>query len=146
MTACAGNQIGQGLQAQAAPVTAAVTAPVTPAAATSDAASPLLFELRTYTTHPGKLDALHNRFRDHTQRLFEKHGIKNVAYWTPVDTPNTLVYVIAHRSKPSAEASWKAFIEDPEWREVYAQSQADGPLVANIENVFMNATDYSPKI
>jgi len=104
-----------------------------------------LFELRTYTTHQGKLDELHSRFRDHTQGLFEKHGIKNVAYWTPVDTPNTLIYVIAHASKASAEASWKAFVDDPQWRSVYAKSQANGPLVANIESVFMTATDYSPK-
>jgi len=138
LSACATNQIGQGLQTQ--------VAQTAPANSTTNPQSEPLFELRTYTTHPDKLDALHSRFRDHTQGLFEKHGIINVAYWTPVEKPNTLVYVIAHKSKAAAEASWKAFIADPEWRTVYAASQASGPLVANIESVFMTATDYSPRI
>ena len=105
-----------------------------------------LFEMRTYTTNEGKLDALHTRFRDHTRALFEKHGMQNVAYWTPTDKPNTLVYVLAHQSKEAAAASWKAFVEDPAWRSVYAASIADGRLVANIDSVFMTATDYSPAL
>jgi len=126
--ACASTQVGSALSS-----------------AEATAQSNLLYELRTYTTHPGKLEELHSRFSNHTQALFEKHGIKNVAYWTPVDTPNTLVYIIAHTSKEAAEASWKAFVADEEWRTVYAESQANGPLVANIESVFMTTTDYSPR-
>ena len=141
--ACANDSKGQSLTAESlTKQTAAAATQPNQTAAPSDA----LFELRTYTTHPDKLDALHSRFRDHTQGLFEKHGIINVAYWTPVEKPNTLVYLIDHKSKAAAEASWKAFIADPEWRAVYAASQANGPLVANIESVFMTATDYSPRI
>jgi len=103
-----------------------------------------LYELRTYTTNPGKLDALHARFRDHTQRLFEKHGIANVAYWNPVDKPNTLIYIVAHKSAAAAKTSWAAFVADPEWQDVYAASIADGRLVNNIESVFMRKTAYSP--
>ena len=105
-----------------------------------------LYELRTYTTNEGKLEALHTRFRDHTRSMFEKHGMQNVAYWVPVDKPNTLIYIIAHRNQDAAAASWKAFVEDPEWQAVYAASIADGRLVANIDNLFMNATDYSPAL
>ena len=108
------------------------------------AADASVFELRTYTTFEGKLDNLHARFRDHTMALFEKHGMQNVAYWTPTDKPNTLVYLISHESEDAIKPAWKAFGEDPAWRKVYADSIADGRLVANIENQFLSATEYSP--
>jgi len=104
----------------------------------------MVYELRTYTTNEGKLDALHSRFRDHTMRIFEKHGMKNVGYWIPADKPNTLIYMIVHKSRAAADASWNAFVEDPEWQKVYAASIADGKIVATIDNVFLSATDYSP--
>ncbi len=69
----------------------------------------MVFELRTYTTHDGMLPALESRFRDHTMRIFEKHGMKNIGYWTPIDKPNTLVYIIAHASREAADVSWQAF-------------------------------------
>lgn len=106
-----------------------------------------VFELRTYTTHDGKLDALHARFRDHTMRLFEKHGMTNVAYWTPQDPAlagKTLVYLLAHRSPDAAKRSWDAFRNDPEWQKVKAESEAPGPIVRTIESVFGDPTDYSP--
>lgn len=104
-----------------------------------------LYELRTYTANEGKIDALHDRFRNHTMTIFERHGMKNIAYWTPVDAPNKLIYIIAHKDGDSAKASWGAFVADPEWQKVYAASIADGRLVADIQSVFMTATDYSPK-
>lgn len=116
-------------------------------AADKDAAGdtqPLLYELRTYHTHEGKLDALNARFRDHTMKMFEKHGIKNIMYWTPVEQPNTLIYVIAHKNKEAAAASWKAFGSDPEWKKVAEESQRDGKIVAKVESVYMTTTDYSP--
>lgn len=105
-----------------------------------------VFELRTYTTHPGRLDALHTRFSDHTIRLFERHGMTNIGYFTPQDSPlaeNTLIYVLAHDSRAAAEASWAAFIADPEWQAAYKASTSDAPIVEKLESVFMNATDYS---
>lgn len=106
--------------------------------------APLLYELRTYHTPEGKLDALNARFRNHTMKLFEKHGMKNIMYWVPVDQPNTLIYVIAHKDKETAAASWKAFIADPEWKKVAEETQRDGNLVEKAESVYMTATDYSP--
>ena len=105
----------------------------------------MLYELRTYYTPEGKLDALNARFRNHTMTLFEKHGMKNIMYWTPVDKPNTLIYVIAHRDKAAAEASWKAFRDDPEWKKVAEETQRDGKLVDKVESVYMTPTDYSPQ-
>lgn len=106
-----------------------------------------VFELRTYTTLEGRLDALQKRFRDHTLRLFEKHGMKNIGYWVPQDparSKNTLIYIIAHESREAAEKSWAAFRSDPEWVKARTASEADGKIVDKIESVFMNATDYSP--
>ena len=105
---------------------------------------PMLYELRTYYTPEGKLDALNARFRNHTMKLFEKHGMKNIMYWTPVDKPNTLIYVIAHKDKDAAAASWKAFSADPEWKKVAEETQRDGKLVEKVESIYMTPTDYSP--
>jgi len=106
-----------------------------------------VFELRTYTTHPGRLDALNARFRDHTTRIFEKHGIKNVGYWVPQDakdhSDSTLIYIISHPSRDAAAKNWQAFRDDPEWSRVAEESQRDGRIVANVESVFMDPTNYS---
>ena len=106
-----------------------------------------VFELRTYTAPEGKLPNLNARFRDHTMRIFEKHGIKNVGYWVPQDAPtkdNTLIYIISHESREAAKKSWAAFGADPEWQKVAKESQMDGKIVAGITSVYMDPTDYSP--
>jgi len=102
-----------------------------------------IYELRTYTTHPDKLDELHNRFKNHTVQLFSKHGMVNVGYWIPVDKDNTLIYILSHKSREAAEKSWGGFRNDPDWQKAYEASRADGPLVSNVESVFMKATSYS---
>src|SRR5215472_5022485 len=98
----------------------------------SGRASSTVYELRVYHTYEGKLDDLLRRFREHTMQIFEKHGIHNVAYWTPTDDPlkgKTLVYILAHPSREAATANWKAFRDDPEWQEVQKKSEANGKLV-----------------
>jgi hypothetical protein len=105
------------------------------------------FELRIYTAHDGKLEALHQRFRDHTNRLFQKHGMQLVGYWTPAEGPeaeNTLIYVLAYESRAARDKAWEAFKNDPDWIKAYEQSHKDGPLVKKVESKFMNSTDYSP--
>jgi hypothetical protein len=106
-----------------------------------------VFEIRTYTAQPGKLEALHARFRDHTMKFFEKHGMTSIAYWTPEDAPlsdNTLIYVISHQSREVAKQNWDAFRNDAELRKVFAASEEQGKLVAKVEAIYMDATDYSP--
>ncbi len=106
-----------------------------------------VYELRTYTTPEGKLPNLEARFRDHTMTIFEKHGITNVAYWTPQDEPlsaNTLIYIIAHPSREAAETNWAAFLADPEWQRVSRESQVDGRILSGVVSVFLDATDFSP--
>lgn len=126
---------------------AAVALAVRPAP--GDAAAeekPVLYELRTYTTSPGRLPALHKRFADHTMRLFEKHGMRNVIYWTPTDLEDTLVYVIAHESKDAADKSWAGFRSDPEWKKAYAASREDGPIVTKVVSQYLTPTEYSPQL
>ena len=106
-----------------------------------------VFELRTYTAPEGKLPNLNARFRDHTMRIFEKHGMKSVGYWVPQDAPthdNTLIYIISHESRDAAKKNWAAFGADPEWQKVAKESQMDGKIVAGITSVYMDPTDYSP--
>jgi len=107
--------------------------------------APTYFELRTYHANEGKLDELHARFRDHTVALFKKHGMTNLVYWTPVDNEaNTLVYLLGYPDKEARKDSWQAFRDDPEWQAVYADSTKEGKLVAKVDSVFLNPTDYSP--
>ncbi len=123
---------------------AAALLPMTSSAADADSR---LFEMRTYFAPEGKLDALNARFRDHTVKLFEKHGITNIGYWVPIENPeNKLVYVLAYPSKEKREASWKAFGGDPDWKKAHAESEKDGKLVAKMESLYLKATDYSPEI
>jgi len=105
-----------------------------------------VFELRIYHAAPGKMKALHERFRNHTCKLFKKHGMELIAFWSPQDPKDAeqrLIYVLAYPSKEAAEASWKAFRSDPEWLKVRDESEKDGKLVAKIESVYMDPTDYS---
>jgi uncharacterized protein (DUF1330 family) len=106
-----------------------------------------VFEMRTYHTHPGRLDALNKRFREHTNRLFQKHGMELIGYWTPQEEKqgkaDTLVYILAYPSREAAAASWKAFQADPEWMAAREASEKDGKIVAKVESVFLDPTDYS---
>lgn len=107
-----------------------------------------VFEMRTYTVRPGLLDNLHARFRDHTNYLFVKHGMSLVGYWTPVDKPDTLVYLLAYPSREARQASWDAFKADPAWQKAYKDSheKAGSPLLkkGGVVSQFLHATDYSP--
>src|SRR6266850_2561174 len=107
-----------------------------------------VYELRTYTTLPGRLPALHKRFAEHTLKLFEKHGMKNAMYWVPTDDArkdNTLIYFLSHESQEAADRSWKAFASDPDWIKVRDASEADGKILAKPpERVYMKLTEYSP--
>jgi len=106
-----------------------------------------LYEMRTYQAHSGKLDALHARFRNHTMKLFEKHGMTNIGYWVPVENPdNKLIYILAYPNREAREKAWKAFQADPEWQKVKKETEANGPIVDKIDTLYLSATDYSPAI
>jgi hypothetical protein len=106
-----------------------------------------VFELRTYTAAPGKLEDLKARFRNHTVQLFKKHGMTNIGYWVPQDAPasqNTLIYVLAHESREAAKKSFDGFRADPAWVKAREASEVNGKLAVKVESVFMDPTDFSP--
>ena len=106
-----------------------------------------VYELRIYHVVPGKLDSLVARFRDYTDKLFAKHGMKSVAYWTALDEPvksSTFFYILEHPSREAAAANWKAFQDDVEWKTVKAKSEENGKLVEKIDSTFLTLTDFSP--
>ena len=99
------------------------------------------------TTEPGKLPDLLKRFREHTTKLFEKHGMTNIGYWVPTDEPrskDTLIYVLAHDSRDAAKKSWDGFRADPDWIKARDASEAAGKIVHKVESVFADPTDFSP--
>jgi len=105
-----------------------------------------VFELRTYTCYDGKLEALKTRFRDHTIEIFKRHNMESIGYWVPQDperSKNTLIYILAHPSREAAKANWSAFSNDPEWKKVAADSEANGKIVSHVDSVFMDPTDFS---
>ena len=106
-----------------------------------------VYEMRTYYAAPGKLDALNARFREHTCQLFEKHGMTNVGYWTPLDNAeNKLIYILSFPSGKAREQSWKAFMADPDWNKARKESEANGRLVTKVESLLLAVTDYSPQV
>ena len=108
-----------------------------------------VFELRIYHAAEGKLPELLARFRNHTDKLFAKHGMKSLAYWTPVDEPqksNTLIYILRHPSRDAAKENWKSFEDDPEWKSVKAKSEEKGSLVDKVDSTYMALTDFSKKL
>lgn len=108
-----------------------------------------VFELRVYHVAAGRLGDLEARFRDHTITIFDRHGMKSVAYWTPLDEPdksNTLIYILQHPSREAAAANWKAFQDDPEWKTVREKSEANGKLVERVDSTFLELTDFSPRV
>ncbi len=108
-----------------------------------------VYELRVYHAAAGKLAELEARFRDHTIKIFDRHGLKSVAYWTPLDEPeksNTLIYILQHPSREAAAANWKSFQDDPEWKSVKEKSEANGKLVDKVDSTYLALTDFSPKL
>jgi hypothetical protein len=106
-----------------------------------------VFEMRTYYAHPGKMNALHERFRKHTCKLFEKHGMTIIGFWSPTDPKEAekkMVYILAFPSRDAAKKSWDGFRNDADWKAVKDSSEKDGPLVMRVVSEFLNPTDYSP--
>jgi hypothetical protein len=126
----------------------AISAVLNASASAADTASAgKVYELRVYHTNPGKLEALHARFRDHTCKLFQKHGIELVGFWTPIqgdEAKDTLYYIVAFPSAEAQKKAWQAFGDDPAWKKAKADSEKDGVLVKKVDSMNLKATDYSP--
>ena len=124
-----------------------VAAELSPKIKKSEGKADQVFELRTYYCFPGKLNDINARFRDYTRKLFEKHGMVNIAYWYTVESDGTqpkLVYLLAHKNEAAAKASFENFGNDPAWIKVRDASEANGKIVEKIESVYLKALDFSP--
>ena len=108
-----------------------------------------VYELRVYHTAPGKLPDLLTRFREHTMKIFDQHGMKSIAYWVPIEEPeksNTLIYILYHPSREAAAANWKSFQDDPNWKSVKEKSEANGKIVEKVDSTYMALADFSPPL
>jgi hypothetical protein len=118
----------------------------TPAPSPSVKTTGKFYEMRIYHAFPGKLEDLHNRFRNHTNALFVKHGMEIVGFWGPMDkekgSEKDLIYVLAYPSREARDASWKAFQADPEWVKARTASEANGKLVEKAESIYMGEVNY----
>jgi hypothetical protein len=134
---------------QAIPAAAVFPTALWAAAQRDNAPATGVYELRVYHAAAGKLPDLLARFRDHTIKIFDRHGMKSIAYWTPVDEPeksNTLFYILYHPSREAATANWKSFQDDAEWKSVHEKSEANGKLVDKVDSTFLTLTDFSPRL
>ena len=105
----------------------------------------LCYELRIYTAEKGKLNDLIRRFKNHTTKIFEKHGMTNVGYWTPIDNiEEKLFYVLSYPNRLKRDSAWKNFSADTTWQRVAKESEVNGKIVAKVENIFLKTTDFSP--
>ncbi len=106
----------------------------------------MIYEYRVYEAMPGRLPDVQARFRDHTLKIFERHGIENIGYWTASvgDYSDRLIYIVAFEDAAQRERAWASFRDDPEWNRVRAESEANGALVARVFNTLLSPTDYSP--
>lgn len=102
----------------------------------------MLYELRIYYMHPGRLPAINKRFRDVTLTLFEKHGIHVCDFFEDADGAQKIYYVCSFTDRASRDAAFATFGADPEWKAAMAASEADGPIVEKVENFFMNRVPY----
>lgn len=106
----------------------------------------MIYEYRVYEAMPGKLQNVVARFRDHTTKIFERHGIKNIGYWTSDvgDFSDRLIYIVAFENAEQREKAWNSFRSDPEWNKVRAESEVDGLIVKRVSNSLLTPTDFSP--
>ncbi len=106
----------------------------------------MIYEYRVYEAMPGRLQDVIARFRNHTVKLFEKHGIKNIGYWTSEvgEASDRLIYIVAFESVEQRQKAWASFRNDPEWQRVRAESEKNGLINRRVFNTLLNPTDFSP--
>jgi NIPSNAP len=107
----------------------------------------VLYELRVYRCMPGRKADVLARFRDHTMRLFKKHGIHVVGFWeTMVGETDELVYITRYDTWEAREKGWGAFQADPEWQAARSKSHERGVIVDSIRTTLLQAADFSPAV
>ncbi len=107
-----------------------------------------VYELRVYTTLPGKRPALADRFRDHTSKMFERAGMTNVGYWNAATGDNaeeTFVYLLAYPSREARDEMWQELGTYEDFQEIIIAVERDDErkLIENIEARILEPTSYS---
>ena len=107
----------------------------------------MIYELRTYWAAPGKIDALHTRFRDLTLKIFARHQMEVVGFWTPqpaTEQTGDLIYILRFPDEDAMRAAWAAMRADDEWISGRAAREVDGKLVTHLTSQVLHPTAYSP--
>jgi NIPSNAP len=102
----------------------------------------VIYELREYVAAPGRVESLHERFRQHTLGLFARHGLNVVGYWHHDDDPARIVYLLNFRDEVSRETAWEQFQADPDWKRTKEESEAEGPIVAEMSSRTLVTPSY----
>lgn len=105
----------------------------------------MIYEMRVYRCLPGRMPALLNRFQNATLAIWERHGIRQAGFWTTLigESNQDLTYMLAWESMAEREKKWTTFHADPEWVAKRAESEKDGPIIANINSSFLQPTAFS---
>jgi hypothetical protein len=105
----------------------------------------MIIELRIYTTIPGRMPNLLARFENNTIKIWERHGIKQVGFFTTLVGPNSndLTYMLQWDSLAEREKKWAAFLADEQWIKARAESESDGPINQNVYSSFLMPTAFS---
>ena len=127
-------------------------------APTAAGAPTRIFELRKYNTGPDRLQNTVDEFQQGLAAILVKVGMNPVIYWT-ADDRSSFVYLIAHKDRETARASWTAF--RPEFGPFIAafnakQAAAAPPAPAGAsptpplrrtpdDNRFLVPTSFSPR-
>ena len=105
----------------------------------------MIYELRNYRCHPGKLDAVLQRFEGPTLAIWRRMGFRPLGFWTArsEDGADLLVYIVAWDSAAEREAKWAEFLADPDWKAARTASETDGPLLASFATTVLTPTSFS---
>jgi hypothetical protein len=105
----------------------------------------MIYESRVYRCVPGRLPALLKRFENTTLKLWEKHAIRPVGFFTTLigESNQELTYLLAWESLAERETKWTAFQTDPDWISARAKTEEDGQIVGNIVSQLLVPTAFS---
>ena len=105
----------------------------------------MIHELRIYECLPGRVSALNHRFKTITLKLWEKHGIRPVGFWTTLigRSNQALYYLLEWEDLAERDRKWNAFAADSDWLNARAETEKDGPIVARVTNEILTPTSYS---
>ena len=106
----------------------------------------MVYELRIYHMHPGRMDAIKQRFIDHALHLLDEGGIKIIDFWLDAQGNERLYYICEYESLEERERVWKDYMQNPAWIEAKKQSELDGPIVTKVESFMMEKADFFYKL